>query len=185
MKAAFDKRWKGCRCLAASTDEVASNQAFECGLDRVSAHRRRKALSYRFAKDRRTSLLAGLLLDELLGDYGLRERDMTYVEGELGKPLFAERPRLHFSLAHSENMAVASLSLVPVGADIEHLPSFPHEVAEPYSWTEMESVGKLLGCGVGTFIDSGEYRRPESVALEHVQIGEYLICIARQNVGIT
>ena len=173
-------RADGCHVVIGRTDALADAREFETAMGRVSAHRRAKVCAYRFAKDRRLSLLAGLLLDELLGDCGLRERDMDYGEGESGKPVFANHPALHFSLAHSECMAVAALSRVPVGVDVEYLPSFPYDVAEPYLWTEMESVGKLIGCGVGGFVDVKRYRRPDAVTIEHILLGDYLVCIARR-----
>ena len=180
MQLACDKRGEGWRLIAAPDDQIAASDAFDAALSLVSSHRRDKALSFRFEKDRRTSLLAGLLLDELLAERGLRERDMTYEVSELGKPTFAGHEDLHFSLAHSSGMAVGALSDEPVGVDVEHLPSFPFDIAEPYAWTEMESVGKLLGCGVGTFVDSGSYERPPHVALAHFMLGDYLVCIARE-----
>lgn len=181
MELACDKRGEGWRFVAACDDQIATSDAFDAAIWAVSAHRRGKALSFRFEKDRRTSLLAGLLLDELLREEGLRERDMVYKVGEFGKPTFADYANLHFSLAHSTGMAVGALSDTPIGIDVEHLPSFPYDIAEPFTWTEMESVGKLIGCGVGTFVDSGRYERPDGVKVEHFRLGDHLICIAREN----
>ena len=180
LKLACDKRGPGWRLIAADDDQLSSPAAFDAALQLVSGYRRKKALAFRFEKDRRTSLLAGLLLDELLADCGLRERDMTYEVGEFGKPTLVGFENLHFSLAHSTGMAAGALSNAPIGVDVERLPGFPHNVAEPYEWTEMESVGKLLGCGVGTFVDSGNYERPANVSVEHFALGDYLVCIARE-----
>ena len=173
-------RKDGCHVIAGTTDALEDAREFEAATGMVSAHRRDKVRAYRFAKDRRLSLLSGLLLDELLSERGLRERDMDYREGQGGKPLFANRPDLHFSLAHGERMAVAALADAPIGVDVEYLPTFPHDIAEPYAWTEMESVGKLLGCGVGGFVDGQNYCRPDKTTVEHVLLDDYLVCIARQ-----
>lgn len=170
----------GCHIVAGMTDALEEAREFETAMGMVSAHRRDKVQAYRFAKDRRLSLLSGLLLDELLDECGMRERDMNYEEGEGGKPLFANMPDLHFSLAHGERMAVAALAHEPIGVDVEYLPTFPRDIAEPYSWTEMESVGKLLGCGVGKFVDGERYCRPDKTTVEHILLDDYLICIARQ-----
>ena len=180
MELACDKRGEGWRLIAAADDQIDTATAFDAALATVSDHRRSKALSFLFEKDRRTSLLAGLLLDELLKEAGLRERDMVYKVSDLGKPTFAEHEDLHFSLAHSSGMAVGALSAKPIGVDVERLPGFPTDIAEPYEWTEMESVGKLLGCGVGTYVDTGTYERPASVTVEHFVLGDYLVCIARE-----
>ena len=178
----FDKTTESCRVVGAFAYQLAGPGAFEAALGRVSGYRRAKALALRFGKDRRTSLLAGLLLDELLQEHGLRERDMGYSVSEAGKPAFANRPDLRFSLAHSGQMAVAALSARPVGIDVEHLPSFPRDIAEPYAWTEMEAVGKALGCGVGPYVDAGagSYRRPAGFTVRHFAAGAdaYLVCLA-------
>lgn len=173
-------RANGCLVAAGRTNALEDEREFGAAMERVSAHRRAKVRAYRFRKDQALSLMAGLLLDELLAGFGLRERDMRFEEAQGGKPVFANRPDLHFSLAHSERMAVAALSRVPVGVDVERLVGFPHDVAEPYLWTEMESVGKLIGCGVGAFVDSGDYRRPAHVEVEHFPLDDYLVCLALQ-----
>ena len=180
MKLACDMRKAGWRFVAASDDQVAASEVFDAALPHVSAHRRAKALSFVFEKDQRASLLAGLLLDELLSERGLRERDMVYEVSELGKPTFVEHADLHFSLAHSAGMAVGALSDAPIGVDVENLVGFPYDIAEPYNWTEMESVGKLIGCGVGVFVDTGVYARPADVSVEHFVLGDHLVCIARE-----
>lgn len=180
LKLACDMRGAGWRFVAAPDEQIAASETFDAALPSVSDHRREKALSFYFEKDRRTSLLAGLLLDELLSEKGLRERDMVYNVSELGKPTFAEHADLHFSLAHSAGMAVGALSDVPIGVDVENLARFPYDIAEPYNWTEMESVGKLLGCGVGTFVDSGVYERPANVTVGHFKLGDHLVSIARE-----
>lgn len=144
----------------------------------LSPTRRGKALSYRFDKDRKLSVLASLLLDELLDRHGLREIEMRYVVDERGKPSFAAYPELYFSLAHSETVAVAMLGEVPVGVDVEYLPGFPRDLAEPYKWTEMESVGKLIGCGVSCYVDGMRFVRPSDVEICHMMLGEYLACAA-------
>ncbi len=176
----MDTRWGGARIVGARTDCLEVFGAYEQGIARVSQYRRRKAESYRFAKDRRLSLLAGLLLDELLRERGLAERDMRYGENEHGKPLFADFPDLSFSLAHSGKMALAALSPHPIGVDVECLEGFPYDVADPFRWTAMESVGKVLGSGVGSYVDAGVFNVPEGFLVEHFEVDGYLICLAQR-----
>lgn len=180
MQLRLDIRDGGCRVIAAQTGVIEDAEAFERALASASDYRRAKVGAFRFAKDRRLSLLAGLLLDELLHEHGLRERDMAYLEGPQGKQSFANREDLHFSLAHSGDMAVAGLSTSPIGVDVEHLPAFAYDVAEPYEWTKMESVGKLRGCGVGAFVDGAAFSVPDGVTVRHVELGDYLVCIASE-----
>lgn len=171
----------GPRVVAARIGAFDDGLDFDTALSGVSAVRRGKALAYRFDKDRRLSLLAGLLLDALLRERGLREHDMAYVIGEHGKPAFRDFPGLHFSLAHSGEMAVAALADAPIGVDVERLSDFPHEIAESREWTAMESVGKALGCGVGLFVDGGGFAIPQGMCVEHVDLGDYLVCVAVQS----
>ena len=144
----------------------------------LSPSRRGKALSYRFDKDRELSVLSSVLLDRLLCRRGLREKNMAYMVGDLGKPSFEGYPDLHFSIAHSGTMAAAMLGDVPVGADVEHLPDFPRDLADPVQWTEMECVGKLLGCGVGCYVDGKDFDKPDCVKTRHIPLEDYLLCAA-------
>ncbi len=154
---------------------------FQRALADVSAYRKRKVLSYRFASDRRLSLLAGMLLDDLLCERGLRERDMSYVVGVHGKPSFSDMPNVHFSLAHGGRMALAALADAPVGVDVECLDSFPYDLADPCAWTEMESVGKALGCGIADYLDRDAYVRPPDFEIRHIRIDDnHLACIAQR-----
>lgn len=185
MKLEADIRKDGFRVIAAYADALQDTRAFERALASASDYRKQKTLAYKFAKDRRLCLLAGMLLDELLGAHGLRESDMAYVEGAHGKPSFSGHADLHFSLAHSENMAVAALAQRAIGVDVEYLAGFPHDIADPHAWTSMESVGKLLGTGVGELVDqgalnSGSYSVPEGIQVDHIEFGDYLISIARE-----
>ena len=81
--------------------------------------RRERILRYRFEKDRRLSLGAGLL-----AAYALREagaEDLTLQTGENGKPELLSYPDIHFNLSHSGTIAVCAVSDRPVGVDVEFL----------------------------------------------------------------
>ena len=174
----LDMAVEGCRVIAAQVDELVQPEAFEVALNGVSPYRREKVLAFRFDKDRRLSLLAGLLLDELLRDRGLSERGMHYEVDALGKPRFREFDNLHFSLAHSGIVAAAALGEHPVGVDVECLSGFPNDITDPYTWTAMESVGKLTGEGVGVLVDEGTFEIPTGYIIEYRRIDDYLVCTA-------
>ena len=169
---------EGCRVLGRDTSFLDEPGAFESALSSISSQRREKACAYVFDTDRKMSVAASLLLDRLLSERGLSEANMVYDEDSEGKPSFRGYPGLHFSLAHGHSAAIAALADVPVGVDIEHLPSFLYDVAEPYQWTKMESVGKLVGCGVGGYIDNGIFKQPDNVRTLHIEKGDYLVCLA-------
>ena len=178
MKLCLDMTLMGCRVVAARADELEPPEPFEVALASVSPYRREKVLAYRFEKDRRLSLLAGLLLDVLLQDWGLAECAMRYKVDDLGKPWFEGFDHLHFSLAHSGAVAVAALGECPVGVDVEYLPDFPRDITDPQTWTAMESVGKLTGKGVGALVDAGAFSVPVLYTIEYRTIDDYLVCVA-------
>lgn len=110
-----------CQVMAASVNALASSELLEAALWRLSKYRRDKTLRYRYDKGKMLSAGAGLLLDNMLMDRGLRERDMVYIEGEHGKPAFLNHPNLHFNLSHSDTLVACALSDTPVGVDVQHL----------------------------------------------------------------
>lgn len=73
----------------------------------------------RMPQDKRLSLAAGILLDEGLRTYGLREARVHVCKGEYGKPYFPDFPEIHFNLSHSGNAALAVFADREVGCDIE------------------------------------------------------------------
>lgn len=86
------------------------------GLERVSAYRRGKVLRLHFRHDRNLSLGAGLLLDSMLAAYGLREKDLTYVENAFGKPCISGHPEIGFSLSHAGDFAACAVCTAGVPA---------------------------------------------------------------------
>ena len=67
----------------------------------LSAYRREKADKVKFPEDKKRSVAAGILLNQGLSAYGLRECDMVYETNLNGKPFFREYPQIRFSLSHS------------------------------------------------------------------------------------
>ncbi len=158
--------------LASDARPLERDALFRAGMERVSAYRREKVLRFRFRRDRNLSLAAGLLLDKLLSSYGLRERDMEYVENEHGKPYLRSRPDILFSVSHSGDYVVCAVGSVELGVDIEQITlpdwdvvrrclsdselsdllSLPEsERAERFTrlWTLKESYLKATGIGIG------------------------------------
>lgn len=170
----------GCRVLGRDASFLSSPGAYSAALNRLSEYRKAKAVALHFEADRQMSVAAGLLLDELLRERGYSEREMSYAEGSDGKPSFPAHPEMFFSIAHAGGAAVAALSDAPVGVDIERLDGFPYDIAEPRRWTEMEAVGKLLGCGVGCYVDAGRFEKPEDTSTSHMEKDGYIVCIARK-----
>ena len=110
-----------CQVMVASVRALASSELLEAALSRLSKYRCDKTLCYRYEKGKMLSAGVGLLLDYMLRERGLRERDMEYVEEEHGKPAFVDHPGLHFNLSHSDTMVACALCDTPVGVDIQSL----------------------------------------------------------------
>ena len=109
----------GCEVMVADVTPLAASGALDDAMRLLSRQRRDKTLRYRFERGKMLSAGAGLLLDNMLAKYGLRERDMRYVEGEHGKPAFEQYPELHFSLSHSGIFVACAIGEVPVGVDVQ------------------------------------------------------------------
>ena len=86
---------------------------------RLSEARQEKIEKLRYAADRRLSLGAGLLLDQGLKRFGLRERTEAFGTVENGKPCLLHHPEIQFNLSHSGSMVMAAFASCPVGCDVE------------------------------------------------------------------
>ena len=100
---------------------IAVSTAYPVNEGELSNERLSKSSSFRNADDRVRSLCAGWALDAALRTVGLRERDVTVVYDDHGKPVLQDHPHLHFSLSHSGEWAVCALSDTPVGVDVERI----------------------------------------------------------------
>lgn len=99
----------------------------------LSPFRREKALAIKHARGRAQSIGASLLLDTLLREHGLCERDMNYDIGEHGKPSFVHPSSLipypsSFSLSHSGSLAAAAMASRPLGLDIQRITRYRPEL---------------------------------------------------------
>ncbi|MBR2145842.1 MAG: 4'-phosphopantetheinyl transferase superfamily protein [Muribaculaceae bacterium] len=111
----------GCTVKIANVEPLAAPGALDDALHQLSHYRRDKTMRYRFDRGKHLSAGAGLLLDNMLREHGLRERDMQYSEGEHGKPFFVNHPELHFNLSHSGNLVACAIGNKPVGIDIQNI----------------------------------------------------------------
>lgn len=111
------------RCVVkvANVEALGAPGALDDALCRLSHDRCEKTLKYRFEKGKWLSAGAGLLLDNLLQEHGLRERDMEYTQGEHGKPAFVSHPELYFNISHSGTLVACALGDQPVGVDVQTL----------------------------------------------------------------
>ena len=126
-----------CVVNVASVEPLGEPGALDEALSQLSPFRRDKVIRYRFDRGKWLSAGAGLLLDNMLMEHGLRERDMQYVEGEHGKPALAEHPELHFNLSHSGTLVACALGKKPVGVDVQTIVKLRRSLVD-YTMSEAE-----------------------------------------------
>ncbi len=168
----------------------------------ISEHRKNKILSARRETAKRALTAAALVLKAGFYSFGVDEKNVRYSAFENGKPYALSHPEIHFSLSHSETMAVAVFSDSAVGVDCERVDRevsaelvrrflcFPKNdtVIEPLlTWVTGESLSKLSGTGV--FSEKNKHCLPEfngniarigDIALEKFIIEDNLVVVAME-----
>lgn len=146
-------------------------------LESVGVRRRKKILRYYRPKDRKRSLGAGIIIEQILKENGLSEDHLKYSEN--GKPV---ADNLFFNVSHAGDYVVGVSSDCDVGCDIEKIIDAPIEIAEHYFnqseieyiksesdknkafftlWTLKESYMKMTGMGMSLPLDSFEIIKTE------------------------
>ena len=101
----------------------------------LDEERRVKTDRFRFPKDRKLSVGAGVLLI-----YALQKENVGNVSIEVkptGKPYLAGKENLFFNLSHSENMVMCVVADKEVGCDVERRTEFDRALAS-YVMTKQE-----------------------------------------------
>ena len=162
--------------------------------------RREKVRRYRFAKDQRLCLGAGLLAEHMLREAGATNLTLAYTEH--GKPYLPHHPSIHFNLSHSGTWAVCAVGDVPVGVDVETVHDHGTAVAEyclqaeelawleqapdralafTRLWVRKESYIKLTGTGLSreprSFAVLPEKRLLTKAEFTEFDMGDALICV--------
>ncbi len=163
----------GCRVKVASVEPLQVPGALDKAMMMLSPQRRDKTMRYRFDSGKWLSAGAGLLLDDMLREHGLREHDMQYIVGDHGKPALAGLPSLHFNISHSGMLVACAVGDKPVGVDVQTIVNVrrslvdytmsKEEIAQldalpgdeqqrlffTQLWTIKESYTKATGTGIG------------------------------------
>lgn len=151
------------------TEFLNDEAVFNRKLQQVSENRRKKVLECKTTEDKKRSLAAGLLLEEILKAKGYHPNE---VETDKNGKLYL--PKIHdffFSLSHSGDYAVCGVCDVPVGVDIQKKREMKENIAGRFFcskeveiieeqpgekradmffryWTGKESYLKLTGQGI-------------------------------------
>ncbi len=136
--------------------------------EKASKERLEKALKFKYEKDIKLSLLAGILLEDEIDELGiLVSKPIHYHIDSYSKPhLFdSNSNEIFFSLSHAGNYAVCIWDTKPCGADIEEIKECKLNIAERFFhdnekamvideytfykyWTLKEAFMKITGLGM-------------------------------------
>ena len=78
------------------------------------------------------SLGAWLLLEYFFKEFPEYDFEKEIVISKAGKPYFKNCSSLHFSLSHSENIALCAVSTCEIGADVQKLSEFNEKICHKY-----------------------------------------------------
>lgn len=155
---------------------------------RLPEDRKRKVQAYKFEKDRRLSLAAGLILKYGLGKYGIKEGGCAISVNQYGKAYLKNTEGICFNLSHSGKYAAGAFSRYEVGIDIERIQKQSMELAKRFYapqeyefilqqpphlrdemftrlWCLKESYIKAIGLGMSMSLDSFYFIIDEKVKI--------------------
>ena len=99
--------------------------------------RRRRLERLRYSAAREASLGAGLLWRYVMECHGIHpEEPVRFLQA--GKPVFAQRDDLHFSLSHSGPYAMCAISDKHVGVDVQQIKPVHLSVARRFHFRERD-----------------------------------------------
>ena len=173
---------------AASVAPLADDELCAAAYAAASPARREKTDRFRFARDRRLSLGAELLLRHALRTEGLDEVPMLFDYGAQGKPRFKDSD-VYFNLSHSEEYVLCAFAPYEVGCDVEQITPIDLNIARRFFfhseyddiaaqmteaarndlffryWTLKESFLKVTGLGMKLPLDAFEIVRGTDIAV--------------------
>lgn len=139
-------------------------------INELSSYRLNKINEYKNIKDKKLSLLAGLLFSKGLKElYNLDIKDIELEFNEFNKPFIKNYPSIHFNISHSNSLVVLVFSSFNIGIDVEYIHSLNNKIINKYYslkekeyifnsinkdkeytriWTLKESFFKCLGIGI-------------------------------------
>lgn len=109
--------------------EQIDRQTLEYLVQFLPPYRQEKALRYRQEIDRKTCVMAYLLLLHALhSNYGIHEPKISF--GSAGKPYLTDYPDIHFNISHCPKGCICGISDSPIGVDIQDVRPFSQEIAK-------------------------------------------------------
>lgn len=100
-------------------NRLRDKSVYDAYFEQMSPERQKKITEHKMKEDRLRSLGAGIVLDAILKQHGLCQKDVTLEYVANGKAVVQGRPEIHFNLSHSGHFAAGACGSCPVGIDIE------------------------------------------------------------------
>lgn len=105
----------------------------------ISPERKKKAASYKFLKDKKLCIGAGILFDIICTRNHMKVSDRAITYGPKGKPYFRDYREMFFNLSHSGDYAACACGTDEVGIDIEKIDN----KADDSFWEDIFTSGEL------------------------------------------
>lgn len=163
------------KCCYYDVSHLEDPQIFAAALHQLSwKARAEKVNRYRFEKDKRLCLGAGLLAQHMLEQAGVS--DPVFSVNEFGKPVLSDRSDIHFNISHDGTLAVCVVCDRQAGIDVQKITAYDKKLASrvfqqpeisriensadpdkafTQMWTRKESYVKMLGKGLS--LDPGSF----------------------------
>lgn len=196
------------RCAYYDVTELADPQLWERGIASLPWHERYDAIArFKFDKDKRLCLGAGLVATDMLRQAGAT--DLTLAYGARGKPYLSAHPDIHFNLSHSGSLAVCAVSTVAVGVDVETYHDHGHAVAKhcftaqelawldeqentasafARLWTRKEALIKLTGSGLSrdllSFCTLNDDESCQGIRFVEHQLPGHALCVCTEGPSV-
>ena len=97
-------------------------QHFDELVERLYPERKSRVLAFRRKEPAYVSVVAGLLLQELVEkQLGIHPDELVLEKNENGKPWIKDHPEFYFNISHAGDYVVFAYGGVPLGVDIEQI----------------------------------------------------------------
>ena len=122
--------------------ELKNEKIFQSLYRSVSIERRAKVDRMKFGKDKRLSLGAGALLENVLAIEGVTDLEMMMVGNK--KPCLAHYSNIKFNISHSGTKVMCTVSDCDIGCDVEKITDIDMDIAKQFFFAE--EYAALMNC---------------------------------------
>lgn len=149
-----------------------SQSELDCWFNSMGKERQSEVLRIVNKKKRNSKIISDYLCRKAVSEFcGISQEEITFAKNSFGKP-YAEKLPVYFSVSHSADTVICTVSDKEIGIDIEKIKPFNMKAAEKFAtekeleyirssengffeiWTLKEAYFKCIGTGLGADIKS-------------------------------